>query len=235
MLYNIFRVLVLTWLAPFALFGQSDQDSLQHKKNKSEHHSIGLGIKAGFNFANVTKASSINANNRAGYHVGLLLAPPSHGILGSRTELIYSRHGYNYSNDTANGNVDLDYIMLAQLMAIHITKYFDIQLGGQTGYLLHAKVDSSRQLSTGNASADQLLSLYNRFDAGFGAGVEIHPVAGLLVGARYNISLTNLYKQAYTSYGQGTGSGAGTVMPPSFVPKVDLKNNIVQLYLGYRF
>jgi hypothetical protein len=220
-------------LVPFAVFGQPDQDSLQHKKNKGEHHFIGLGIKAGFNFANVTRASSINANNRAGYHVGLLFAPSSHGILGSRTELIYSRHGYNYSNDTADGNVNLDYIMLAQLMAIHITKYFEIQLGGQTGYLLHVKVDSSRQLSTGNASADQALSMYNRLDAGFGAGVEVHPVAGLLIGARYNISLTNLYKQAYTSYGQGAGSGVG--MPPSFVPKVDLKNNIVQLYLGYRF
>lgn len=233
MLYNVFRILVCIGLSPFALFGQSGQDSLQHKKNKGEHHTIGLGIKAGFNFANVTKASSINANNRAGYHIGLLLAPPSHRILGSRTELIYSRHGYNYSSDTADGNVNLDYIMLAQLMAIHITKYFDILLGGQTGYLLHVKVDSSHQVSTGNASADQLLSLYNRFDAGFGGGVEIHPIAGLLVGARYNISLTNLYKQAFTSYGQGTGSGVG--MPPSFVPKVDLKNNIVQIYLGYRF
>jgi len=75
MLYKVFGVLVCIGLVPFVLYGQSDQDSVRHNKNKGEHHSIGIGIKAGFNFANVTKASSINANNRAGYHFGLLLAP----------------------------------------------------------------------------------------------------------------------------------------------------------------
>ena len=39
------------------------------------------------------------------------------------------------------------------------------------------------------------VSYYNRLDYGYALGIEIHPVMGLLIGARYNISLANLYKQ----------------------------------------
>lgn len=213
---------------PFALFSQ--QDSTKANKPKT-HHSIGIGIKAGFSFSNITNASQVNASSRTGYHFGLLLGTSSKHILGSRTELLYSRRGYNYSaGSSGNESIDLDYIQLAQLLAINITKYVQIQIGAETSYLLSAKADSSLP-STGNASADKVISFYNRFDYGYGGGVEIHPVAGLLVGARYNISLANLYK-APTSYTSGSGG------MPSFVPSassINLKNNVVQLFVGYRF
>jgi opacity protein-like surface antigen len=227
-------------LAPFTLFSQQQpgqQPSPDKNNQQKQQHSIGIGITAGFNFSNVTNASSISASSRTGYNFGIFLAPPSHHILGSRTELIYSRHGYNYGHDssaasgTSAGSVDLDYIMLAQYMAINITKYVQIHLGAQTSYLLHAKVDSGNQQTNGNAAAAGLLSYYNRFDYGYGGGVEVHPIAGLVIGGRYSISLSNLYKMpSYT----GTGNGA----PPSFIPSVssiNLKNNLVQLYVGYRF
>ncbi|HXB90677.1 MAG TPA: outer membrane beta-barrel protein, partial [Puia sp.] len=122
---------LLVMFIPIALYSQ--QPTMQQTpetKKKPEHHSIGIGIKAGYNFANVTNASSINASSRAGYHFGLFLAPESKSILGSRTELVYSRHGFDYKTDTVNGSVNLDYIMLTQMMAIHITKYFELQFGG---------------------------------------------------------------------------------------------------------
>ena len=225
--------LLVCLLIPFALFSQQPtMDSVQLQKQKThkpEHNKIGFGIKAGFNFANVTDASSINSSSRAGYHFGIFLAPQGKSILGSRTELIYSRHGFNYATDTANGSVNLDYIMLAQLIAIHITKYFDIQLGGQTAYLLSVKTDSSQQ-STGNAAADaalKSLSYYNRLDSGIGAGVEIHPVAGLAIGARYCYSFSNLYKQSFTpTSGGGGGMPSVTINP---------KNNVILISVGYIF
>ena len=64
----------------------------------------------------------------------------------------------------------------------------------------------------------QLLELYNRFDYGFGGGLEIHPVMGLLIGARVNISLDNLYKHR---------SPANNL---HFIPSIDVKNNVFQLY-----
>jgi len=180
-----------------------------------------IGVKAGLNFANVTKASSINNSSRTGWHAGILLAPPSQKIMGFRTELTYSKQGYDYKSGTNTGTVDLDYIMSSNLTTISITKYFQIQIGGQVAYLLNAKVDSSAS-STGNPQADKIMDLYNRFDYGFAGGIEIHPVSGLLIGARANISLGSLYKDAQSG------------QMPSF-SSIDLKNNVFQIFAGWRF
>ncbi|MBL7739134.1 MAG: PorT family protein [Chitinophagaceae bacterium] len=182
-----------------------------------------IGIKAGVNFANITNASSVNSSSQSGFHAGLFLAPSTgKSIMGFRTEVLYSKQGYNYKTSTNTGNVNLDYILLPQLTTISITKYFQLQLGAQMAFLLNAKVDSSAP-STGNATADKIMEYYNRFDYGFAGGIEIHPVAGLLIGARLNISLGSLYKQPEA--GQS----------PSFLPKVDVKNNVFQVFAGWTF
>lgn len=184
-----------------------------------------IGIKGGVNFANVTKASSINNSSKTGFHAGIFLAPPTKGIIGSRTELIFSRQGYDYKTGNNTGNVNLNYIMLPQYMSINITKYFSIQFGGQMAYLLNAKVDSS---TTGGGTGDPysgITKLYNRFDYGYGGGIEIHPVSGLVIGARANISLGKLYDPSSYSSGES----------PSFIPKVDIKNNLFQIFAGWRF
>jgi hypothetical protein len=184
-----------------------------------------IGIKAGLNFANVTKASSINNSSHTGFHAGIFLAPASKGIISSRTELIFSRQGYDYKTSTNTGNVNLNYIILPQYMAINITKYFQLQFGGQMAFLLNAKVDSTG--NSGGTGDNKIMDMYNRFDYGYGGGIEIHPVGGLLIGARVNISLGNLYKDiGAAAAGGGTGS---------FIPKVDVKNNVFQVFAGWRF
>lgn len=185
-----------------------------------------IGIKAGLNFANVSKTSSISNSSRSGFQVGLFLVPPSKKILSSRTELLFSRQGYNYKTASNTGNVNLDYIVMPQYMAINITKYFQIQLGGQMAILLNAKADSSNAGSGSSGSGKSIMDLYNRFDYGYGGGIEVHPVNGLLIGARVNISLGNLYKDMATG-----ASGSN----PSFVPKVDVKNNLFQIFVGWKF
>ncbi|MBC7946787.1 MAG: PorT family protein [Chitinophagaceae bacterium] len=186
-----------------------------------------IGIKAGVNFANVTKSSSINNSSRSGFNAGIFLAPPSKKILSSRTELVFSRQGYNYKTNTNTGNVNLDYIMLPQYMAINITKFVQIQLGAQMAFLINAKADSNKTTgSSGSSPYGKMMDYYNRFDYGYGGGVEIHPVSGLLIGARINISLGDLYKD-YTDPSSST--------PPSFIPKVDVKNNVFQIYAGWTF
>ena len=182
-----------------------------------------FGIKAGVNFAKVTKASNINADNTAGFHAGVFLAPESKSVLGFRSELIFSRQGYDFKSGTTTGSVKLDYLLLPQLMQINITKYVALQVGGQMAFLLNAKADSSK-VSTGNAQADKVIDFMNRFDYGAAAGVEIHPVKGLLLGARYNISFGNLLKDP-----------SSFATRPNFLPEVNAKNNVVQLFAGYRF
>jgi hypothetical protein len=181
-----------------------------------------IGIKGGINFANVSNAKSFSSSSRSGFHVGLMLAPPSKNIISSRTELIFSRQGYDYKSGSNTGNVDLDYIQFGQMMSVNITKYFSLLFGAQTAYLLNAKVDSTTNgSSTGNPSVDGIMNLYNRFDYGFALGAEGHPFKGLILGMRYNISLNKLYESANTG------------QMPSFTSN-DAKNNVVQLYVGWR-
>jgi hypothetical protein len=183
----------------------------------------GFGVKGGLNFAKVTNASNIKADNATGFHVGVFLAPETKSVLGFRSELIFSRQGYDFKTSQTTGTVKLDYILLPQLLSINITKYVSLQIGGQMAFLLNAKADSARS-STGNAQVDKLLDLYNRFDYGIAGGVEVHPFKGILIGARMNVSLGNLYKDPTTTGGS-----------PNFYPSIDAKNNVVQVFAGYKF
>jgi hypothetical protein len=215
------------------LFGLAQNDSAQktYHPPKKEHHIIGIGFRGGLNFANVTSASDINASTHTGFNAGIFFSPPGR-ILGSYTELNFSRQGYDYNTSQVNNALMLDYLALAQLMAINITKYVQIQFGFRTAYLLNAKTDSSGSHSpfpdsTGLGSQySSLLSYMNRIDYGFTGGVEVHPVSGLLIGVRYNLSLNGIYKNAFTSYTSGGGSSGTSINP---------KNNVIQLFAGWRF
>lgn len=178
-----------------------------------------IGIKAGANFAKVSKASEINSSTRSGFHVGLLFAPPSKKIISSRTELIFSRQGYDYKSSSNTGKVDLDYIQMGQMMSINITKYVSLMLGAQTSYLISAQVDSS---NGNNSTENKMMGLMNRIDYGYAVGAEIHPFKGLLLGVRYNVSLAKIYKSMQS------------LQAPSFSTE-DAKNNVIQISVGWRF
>lgn len=180
-----------------------------------------FGAKAGLNFAKVSKASDINSDRMTGFHIGLFLAPPSRGLVSSRTELLFSRQGYDYKSGTTTGNVDLDYIQVGQMASLNFTKYLSVLFGAQTAYLVSATVDSSAGTNGSNPYAD-LMSLYNRIDYGYAIGAEVHPIGGLIVGARYNVSLGKLYKDIQSG------------RYPSFSSQ-DAKNNVIQLSVGWRF
>jgi hypothetical protein len=177
-----------------------------------------IGVKGGLNFAKISKASDINDGSKSGYHAGVFFAPVSKSILSSRSELLYSHQGYNYKTSAQTGDVELDYIQVAQFASINLTKYLSVMFGAQTAYLVSAAVDSSNNAGSSNS----IMDLYNRIDYGYSIAAEAHPVLGLIVGIRYNVSLAKLYKDMQS----------GT--QPSFTSQ-DAKNNVVQISVGWRF
>jgi hypothetical protein len=66
-----------------------------------------IGIKAGINFANISKSGDINNSSKSGFNIGVFLSPASKKVLGFRTELMYSRQGYNYKSASNTGNANL--------------------------------------------------------------------------------------------------------------------------------
>jgi opacity protein-like surface antigen len=186
-----------------------------------------IGLKAGWNFTNVTSASSISNSSSSGYNIGIFYTTPYKNIIGSKTELVYSRQGYNYSTGAVTGKVNLDYIMLPEYFCINITHFFQIYAGEEMAYLINATADSSSSSIPGApAQYNQIMSYYNRFQFALGGGVEVHPIKGLLVGARINFSLTNLYATPDLNNPNQT---------PSFVPTINVKSNLFQIYLGWKF
>jgi hypothetical protein len=105
-------------------------------------------------------------------------------------------------------------------MGINITKLIQLQIGLQMAYL----VDAKTTLGSLSSSANAIMDLYNRFDYGAAAGAEVYPVKFLLIGARYNIGFANIYKDF-----------SNITNPPAYVPSVDVKNNLFQIYAGIRF
>lgn len=180
---------------------------------------LSVGAKAGLNFINVTSTAGINAGSRSGYMIGAFVSPKTKKFIGYRSEVLLSRQGYDYKTGTSSGNVNLDYLLLPQLITFNFTKRFEAHLGGQLAFLLNAGVDS-----TSGSSNSSLFDYFNRFDYGLAGGIQVSPFSGFIIGARMNVSLHNLNKDLQL------GSPI-----PSYVPREFIKNNVVQLYAGWRF
>jgi len=69
---------------------------------------LGIGVKAGLNFANVTATSGFDNSSRTGYMIGGYISPKAKKILGFRSEIILSRQGYDYKSNTNTVNENLD-------------------------------------------------------------------------------------------------------------------------------
>ena len=177
-----------------------------------------FGVKAGLNFVNVSSEAGIQAKSRSGYHIGARFGTSPKRLLGYRSEILLSRQGYDYRSAANTGQVNLDYLLIPQLMSLHITKKFELHAGLQIGFLLNAAADSSGGRSTG------LLDYFNRFNYAVAGGGEFSPIGGLFLGARMNISLNRLNEDP----------PAGSGNPPAYIPKDILRNNVIQVYAGWR-
>jgi hypothetical protein len=204
-------ILAIIVTAAISVSAQSSKDS----KSK-------IGIKAGYNFSNVVGSqSSFDPKHNNGYMVAVAFSPTVKNGVGYRSELVYSKQGYSFDDGGKNTDVMNDYLYMPHLMTYTIAKVVQIQAGAQVGVLLNAKKSSG-----GKDSA--ITDLMNRFDYGFAGGVEVYPFKGLIIGARYNLGLGKMYKQ----YDQTST----TPYPLPFNPSTtNLKNGILQLFLGYRF
>ena len=208
-------------------FSVAAQQQPSTKTSAQPPKKTGYGLKAGVNFANVTNTSSINSESRTGFMIGGFLSPQFSGGQGFRSEIVFSQQGYNYTTNTNEGNVKLNYLLFPQLYTLNIGKIVQLQVGGQFAFLLNAVVDSL-QTVTGTNAYQKASEYYNKLDYGLAAGFELYPTKGLLIGARYNLSFAKTYDDDPYE--------AGLPLPPFIPPPgTNGKNNVVQLFAGFRF
>lgn len=187
-----------------------------------------LGLKVGYNSAFITGSSpNFKPQSKNGFTVAGFFSPASRTGMGYRTELIFSRQGFAFDESGKQEQVTNDYIYMPHFTTFGIGKFFQLQIGAQIGYLLHA---SKKDETSSSSSGNDITSYYNRFDYGAAGGVEIYPYKGIILGARYNYSFGSLYKY------QQEQAGQPNLFPLPFNPNdIKNKNAIVNIFLGYKF
>ena len=185
-----------------------------------------FGLKGGYNIARVKGSTpSFSPDNQNGFMVAAFYAPATKGV-GYRSEVVFSRQGFSFDESGKMQEVTQDYIYLPNFTTFTIAKKVQLQAGAQIGYLLNAEKKSS------SGTEDDVMEYMNRFDYGFAGGIEVYPFKGLLVGARYNVSLGSVYKQY-----ENAGTNPMPIgYPFPFTPNdIKGKNAVVQFFAGYRF
>jgi opacity protein-like surface antigen len=208
---------------------QNTQD--MKKAQKSMRPKIGL--KAGYNYAYLYGSTpDFSKGSQNGFMAAIFFSPHTHGGLGYRTELIFSRQGFSFDSSGQVQHVRQDYIFMPHLTTFTIAKVLQLQAGAQIGYLINANKKAPTS-SGGNSQETDVTDFMNRFAYGAAVGVEISPVQAVIIGARYNINLGKLYKDELPT------TGGPTPMPVPFpfpVNPADFKgkNAVVQFFIGVR-
>ena len=194
----------------------------------------GFGFRVGLNYAKASSSSdSIQYRYKPGLMIAVFLAPPRTGTIGFKSELLYSKQGFDYSNPNGSkGTVTNDYLMIPQMITINLSKFVQLQAGAFAGYLLNTKDSNQPKTTTDNDPSKEMLDLMNRLDYGAAAGIEIHPFKGMILNARYNIGFAKLYKEQ-SDIAQTTP--VNSFNPLAKYENLDTKNAVIQLSVGYRF
>lgn len=221
---NNMKRFIASLLFSLSLFSLSAQTAPAEYAEVKAPKSTRFGIKGGYNIAKYTgSAPDFKPDAKNGFMAAVYYSPSASKGLGFRTELVFSRQGFGFDEAGKQSTITSDYIYLPQFTTISITRFVQLQVGGQIGYLLQ----SSKRTESTTGSSD-LTSFANRIDYGAAFGAEIYPFKGLILGGRYNMSFGESYKQPTL--------GGGIPSPLPFNPAdVKGKNAVINFYLGYRF
>lgn len=206
---------------------QGFDENLQKQLKEVQDMKPKFGIKAGYNVAKLAgSAANFSPDAKNGFTVAAFYSPGAKPGLGYRTEIVFSRQGFEFSESGKNIGVTNDYVYMPHFTTFGVGRFLQFQVGGQLGYLLK----SSKETTTESKSQD-ITSFANRLDYGAAAGVEIYPVKHLILGGRYNISFGNAYKRMTE---QATTTPSPFPLP--FNPdEVKGKNAVINFFVGIRF
>jgi hypothetical protein len=169
---------------------------------------ISGGFKAGLNFANQKFESDgfdFNPDGRIAFHAGFF-ATINMGTIGLQPELLYNSVGSKADLGSLGEVVTkIDYLTVPVMVRFNFAKICNLHAGPTFGFLLSAKQEF-------DGDSEDIKEDLKGMDLGLGLGFGLDLPMGLTAGIRYNLGLGNA----------------------SDVDDVDIKNNVVQLSVGYK-
>ena len=138
---------------------------------------VGVGIKAGVNFANLSGPDDINTSSITSFHGGGYINLNFSEKIGLTPEVLWTAFG----SEIDNAKLVTNYISIPLMLRWKPVSLISLEAGPQFNFLVSADFD-------GTDFKDQLKS--NEFGLGLGAG--LHFPLGLNVGARYILGFTDI-------------------------------------------
>lgn len=201
-LFKLFSVSAL-------MLGAVAASNAQEASN-ADSMSPSFGVKGGVNFATVTGNDVDSPDSRTSFHVGVVAEFPLADIFSIQAEALYSGQGFDFDFEGPDGDkveLQLDYINVPVLAKVYVTKGLSIEAGPQFSFLVNEEVDLNPNSDDGDFDMDEA----ETFEFGVAAGLTFQTDMGLFATGRYNVGLTEIYKD------------------------VDAKNSVFQLGIGYKF
>lgn len=168
---------------------------------------VTFGVKAGVNFASLSGDDSDGLDSKTSFHIGGVAVIGISEKFAVQPELVYSAQGAKESFEGIDIDYNIDYINLPVLAKFYVAEGFSIEAGPQVGFLMSAKVEAEGESVD---LKDDLKGI--DFSGAIGVGYKMD--SGLNFAARYNLGLANI---------------------ADFDGEGDLKNNVIQISIGYNF
>ena len=174
--------------------------------------SVKFGLKGGVNFSTQNfdidsgdEGFDLDTASLTAVHFGAFVDVPLSNTLSLRPELLYSVEGSKINLLITEFKQKFTFIKVPVLLSYRVVDQLSVQAGPQFGFLIDESLDVPSE------SADIFESAYKDFEFSAAIGLEYRITEAILVGARYNIGLTDM----------------------SDISGASLKNNNFQLYLGW--
>jgi hypothetical protein len=176
---------------------------------------VSYGVKAGLNVANLAPSKGDAGDARIGFNVGGFVEIGISEKFSVQPELLFSTQGNKYSETILGTKIEftqaLNYINIPVLAKYYVAEGFAIELGPQIGILASANTNVS---AGGESASDSIKDNFKTIDFALAAGFSYKFTENFFANARYNLGLSNVAKD----------SGDFT-----------LKNNVIQVGVGYKF
>ncbi|WP_139958383.1 porin family protein [Flavicella sediminum] len=160
-------------------FVATAQEATTHSKKNAE-----AGIKGGYNFTLLRNADDNESDRKSGFHVGVYSESYISDHVSIQPELLFSRIGHTFENDSFKIKQRLDYINLPVLFKIYPAETFFFEIGPQIGYVISHKEETESFIV--NNERDYNPDLFN-WSAN--AGIGFKTLEGFTISARYNYDL----------------------------------------------
>lgn len=181
----------------------------------------GFGIKGGLTLSDLVGSGTSlfrNPSQLTTFHAGIYGQHGYSKFASVLFEVLYSRKGYQADSLGLQAHLTtrLDYVEVPVLFVGNITSTISFHLGPQVSFLTGA-YNGSQRLDLDKAG-------YKRFDFGGIVGAEAR-LGFARLGARYDLSFTNVYKNGAAVSYNGQPLSA-------LVTDENIRNQVVQVYLG---